>query len=83
MLIPAESKITIHINDEVMDIFETYEEMDIQPDTLLAIGDCLISTDSIHPVEKVKEKEYKVFCWWQDSMAIKDGIVYKSANDID
>lgn len=81
--IPEGSDITVYVNNEEVAKVTTQTEMKIRRDTLIFINGNLVSTDGFNPVRKISDTKYKVFCWWQDSMIIKNGYLYKSISDSD
>lgn len=67
--------------NDIIKTAEVYEDMEVLSDTILLINGGLYCTDSIKPVKKIKEKEFKIIVWLQDALIVKDNYFYESSTN--
>jgi hypothetical protein len=81
--IPEGSKIIFYVNGDKQTEAEAMEDMKIYPNTVTMIDGILVCTDSNIPAQKISEMEYRIYCWLQDCMYIRNGGAYESASNAD
>lgn len=57
--------------------------MEILSNAILLIDDGLYCTDSVRPVEKIKDREFKIIIWLQDVFVVKNDYFYSSISEAD
>lgn len=86
-VIPEGSKVHFELHGvssyDIIKTAEAYEDMEVLSNAILLIDDGLFCTDSINPVQKINDTEFKVIVWLQDAFIVKGDCFYSSLNDLD
>lgn len=84
-IIPEKSIIHFELRgvsyNDLIKTVESYNDMEVLGDSLIIIDDGLYCTDSIKPVERIKENEFKIIIWLQDAYLVKESYLYSSISE--
>jgi len=81
-VIPEGSKVLFELqgtgSNDIIKKAEVYEDMEVISNAILLIEGGLYSTDSIKPVEKMNDNEFKIIIWLQDAFIARGDYFYSS-----
>ena len=70
-------------NVDVIKKVQAHIDVTVERDSILIIDSTLFCTDSINPVEKLSDAEFKINIWLQDAHVVENDCFYESVDDID
>lgn len=86
-MIPEGSKVSFELNgvggNYIIKTAEAYEDIEVLSNAILFVDNGIYCTDSITPVEKLRDKEFKIIIWIQDAYTVNNGYFYSSLSDAD
>lgn len=70
-------------DNDIIKTAEVYSDMEVLSNAILLIDDGLYCTDIARPVEKIKDREFKIIIWLQDAFVVKNDYFYSSISEAD